>query len=167
MKRSLLFIAGLVLGIAVFAQADTIQPPYKRFPAFPPAKLLLPDNVTYYTKDDLPKKKQVMLMLFNPQCEHCQMETEAMTQNIDKFKDVHIVMATTAPFPDMIAFREKFGLAKYENIVVCRDQDYFLFSFFAIHNFPFHAFYNKKKELTFAFEGSMTLEKILKQVENR
>jgi hypothetical protein len=34
-----------------------------------------------------------------------------------------------------------------------------------IHNLPFHAFYNKKKELISAFEGSMSVEKILVELE--
>lgn len=143
------------------AQADTVQLPYQKYPTYPPVKLLLPDSVSVYQKEDLPKKKPVMLMLFNPQCDHCQHETEALIQNIDKFKNIQIVMATTAMYPDMMAFREKYKLAQYQNIVVSRDPDYFLFSFFSIHNFPFHAFYNKKKELISIFEGSMTIEKIL------
>ncbi|MBL7732138.1 MAG: redoxin domain-containing protein [Chitinophagaceae bacterium] len=163
MRKTILLTVLVVSVSALFAQQDSIQPPYKKFPVYPPAKLLLPDNTSYYTKDDLPKKKPVMLMLFSPQCEHCQHETEVMTANMDKFDNVHIVMATTAPMPELLAFREKYKLTQFDNIVLCRDQDFFLFTFFALHNFPFHAFYNKKKELISAFEGSMTLEKVLSQ----
>jgi len=164
MKKMLLVVSCALIAVAGFAQADTIQPPYKKFPTFPPVKLLMPDSVSFYTKAELPKKKPVMLMLFNPQCDHCQHETEALIQNIDKFKDIQVVMATTALHPDMMAFREKYKLAQYENIVVCRDTDYFLFSFFGISNFPYHAFYNKKKELISVFQGSMTVDKILAQL---
>lgn len=165
MRKSILFICCLALAGGLFAQSDTIQPPYKRFPTYPPLKITLHDGTTY-TKENLPKKKAVMLMLFNPSCDHCQHETETMAQNMDKFKDIQVVMVTTAPVAELLAFREKYQLGQYPNIVMGRDNDYFLFSFFTIHNFPFHAFYNKKKELISVFEGSMTLDKVLAQFDN-
>ena len=82
-KSSLLFVLLMVLQLAN-AQSDSTKAPYLRFPSFPPVKLLLPDSVSYFSKNDLPKKSPVMLMLFNPQCEHCQHETEAITKNEER-----------------------------------------------------------------------------------
>ena len=75
MKKIFLSLLTLFFTSIAFAQNDSIQPPYKRFPSFPPVKLLLPDSTTSFTKADLDKKKPTMLMLFNPQCVHCQHET--------------------------------------------------------------------------------------------
>jgi len=100
-------------------------------------------------------------MLFSPACSHCQHETEEMVKNIEKFKDIQVVMATFMPFDSMKKFRDHYQLAQYNNIVVAQDTHFFLPSFFMIHNLPFHAFYDKKKALITAFEGSMSLEKIL------
>jgi len=102
-----------------------------------------------------------MLMLFNPQCEHCQHETEELIKNIDKFKKIQVIMSTTAPFDSMMAFREKYKLDTYENIVVAKDTDYFLFSFYQNNNLPFLAFYNRKKELLSVFQGSLPITAIL------
>jgi peroxiredoxin len=140
---------------------DTIQAPYKKFPSYPPVKLLNTDSTSFYTKDDLPKKKKVMLVLFNPQCEHCQHEAETLTNNLDKFKKIHIVMATTAPIHEMVEFAHKYKLAEQTNIVFAQDTHYFLLSFYNLRNLPFHAFYGKNKELITVAEGSMTLEKIM------
>ncbi len=101
-------------------------------------------------------------MLFNPQCEHCQHETTELVKNIDKFKDIQIVMATSMPFDSMLAFREKYKLAEYKNIVVAQDIQFFLVTYFMIHNLPFLAFYDKKKELISVFEGGLPMDKILK-----
>lgn len=147
------------------AQTDTIQHPYQKFPTFPPVQLLLPDSVSFYSKKDLPKKMPVMLVVFNPQCDHCQHETEELIRNMDKLKNVQIVMATSSPFADMKGFIEKYKLDQYKNVVVTQDTHFFLLSFYMLHNLPFHAFYNKKKELLSVFEGSMTMEKILKVFE--
>jgi len=151
----------LLIAATVFSQNDTIQPPYKRFPSFPPVKLLLPDSSTYFTKQDLDKKTQVMLMLFNPQCEHCQHETEELIKHIDEFKDIQIIMATSMVFDSMMSFREKYRLADHKNIVVAHDVNFFLITFFSIRNLPFLAFYNKKKELIDVFQGSMPIPAVL------
>ena len=105
-----------------------------------------------------------MLMIFNPQCEHCQHETEQVIKNIDGFKDVQIVMATLMPYDSMMKFREKYNLAQYDNIIVGQDIQYFLPTFYMIEQLPFLAFYNKKKELISVFEGSMPVEKVLEEL---
>ncbi len=165
MKKILLSLFMLFFVSVAFSQNDSIQPPYKRFPSFPPVKLLLPDSSTYFTKADLDKKKPVMLMLFNPQCEHCQHETGELIKNIDKFKDIQIVMTTSMLFDSMLTFREKYKLADYKNIVVAQDENFFLVTYFMIRNLPFLAFYNKKKELISVFEGGLSMDKILMELE--
>jgi thioredoxin-related protein len=164
MKKVIPLLVSLFIVTNLVAQVDTIQPPYKKFPSFPPVKLLMADSVSFYTKDDLPKKKPVMLMLFNPQCEHCQHETEELVKNIDKFKDIQIVMSTSMLFDSLLTFREKYKLAQYKNIVVTQDTHFFLYSFFTVHNLPFLAFYNKRKELISVFEGSMPIERVLNEL---
>lgn len=70
-------------------------------------------------------------------------------------------MATYAPFDSMIAFRERYQLARYRNIIVAQDIHYFLTSFYTIHSLPFLAFYNRKKELITVLEGSIPIEKVI------
>jgi len=101
-------------------------------------------------------------MLFNPQCEHCQHETEELIKNIDKFKNIQILMVTSMVFDSMLTFREKYKLADYKNIVVAHDVNFSLISYFMIHNLPFLAFFDKKKELISVFEGGLQMDKILK-----
>lgn len=161
MKKYFLGVVLTLLMLPGYSQNDSLQPPYKRFPFFPPVKLLLPDSVSYFTKDDLSKKSPVMLMIFNPACEHCQHETEEIIKNIDRFKGKQIVMATMMPFDSMMRFREKYKLTKFKNIIVAQDTHYFLPEFFMIRQIPFLAFYNKKKELISVFEGSMPIEKAI------
>ena len=159
-----LFLNLLFMQSAI-AQSDSLQPPYKRFPTYPPVKLLLPDSISFYTKADLPKKAAIMLMLFNPECEHCKQETEDLISKIDRFKNIQVVMATNTTFSRMLAFRETYQLAKYKNIIVAQDTHYFLPTFYMIRNLPFLAFYNRKKELISVFEGSLPMEKVLLEFE--
>jgi hypothetical protein len=152
MKKIIGTSLALLFACSVFAQIDSILPPYKKFPDFPPVKLLLPDSVTYFTKNDLPKKTAVMLMLFNPQCEHCQYETEELIKNIDKFKNIRVTMSTSMAFDSMLAFRIRYELAQYKNIVVAQATHFFLFSFFNVHHLPFLAFIISIKNLSLSLK---------------
>jgi len=106
-----------------------------------------------------------MLMMFNPQCEHCRHETEDLVRNIDQFRKIQVVMTTSMPFDSMMAFREKFQLAQYKNIIVAQDTHYFLFSYYQNRNLPFLAFYDKHKDLISVFEGGMPMNLVLKEFE--
>lgn len=102
-------------------------------------------------------------MLFSPDCDHCQHETEAIISRIADFKNIQIVMATTLPFDKMMEFYNRYQLNRFANITVGRDGSYFLPVFFNIRNLPLLAFYDKKGKLIDAVEGSLPIEKVLEK----
>jgi len=162
MKKAIFLLIILFLVSNCFAQKDSaIAPPYQRFPTIPPFKLLKIDSNSYFTKADLKKKEPVLIILFDPDCDHCQHETEGILKNIDEFKNIQIVMATNAPFDRMTAFYKKYDLEKFENITIGEDFQYFLAPFFNIHNLPYLAMYDKKGNLLSTFEGTMKIEKLI------
>ena len=164
-RFAILFFILTAFAATSFCQTDsTFAPPYLRFPTVPPFKLLKADSTTFYTKDDLPKHKAVVIVVFNPDCEHCQHETEELIANIDKFKNVQIVMSTNMLFDKMKEFYIKYNLEKYPKIWMGRDYQWVLPSFFKFSSIPFHAIYDKKHDLVTTFEGSMTTEKLLKAI---
>ena len=155
----------LAFYLAGVAQNDSLpEAPYKRFPTPPPFKLLLTDSSNYFTKDELARKKAVMIVLFSPDCEHCQHETEEIIKHINAFEKVQIIMSTTLPFDKMTAFNTKYDLKRFDNIIIGKDINYLLPTFYNIRNLPFLAFYNKKKELISVFEGALPIEKIIEEI---
>jgi thioredoxin-related protein len=165
MKTILILLSALLFVLPSFAQTEAKpEPPYKRFPSVPPFKLLLTDSSTIFTKEDLSKKKATMIMLFSPDCDHCQHETEQIILHKEAFEKVQIVMATIAPFDKMLSFHNKYDLKRFDNIVMGKEINYVLPTFYNIRNFPFLAFYNKKKELISVFEGSMPIQKIVEEL---
>jgi hypothetical protein len=88
-------------------------------------------------------------------------KTEEIIRNIEKFEDAQILMVTSRPFETMKAFSEKYELAKYPNIIVTQDVHFFLITYFEVHQLPFLAFYDKKKEFISVFNGSMPIEKAI------
>jgi len=171
------FLLGTVISISLFSlsQSDSAKkstspaqqeeptlPPYKRFPTVPPLKLLLLDSTSYFTKNDLKKNKPVLIIVFNPDCEHCKHETEEIIKNIDSLKNIQIVMATIMSFDLMKSFDEKYELQRFQNIVVGKDVQYTLPSFYQMHFMPYLAMYNKKGNLLATFEGAMKMEDLIR-----
>ena len=161
MKRTFCGFLLCCLPFLAAAQLDTARAPYLRFPTHPPIQLLLSDSATRYTRTDLPKKKPLLLMLFSPDCSHCQHTAEEMVQYKDQLKDIHIVMATLQTVGQMNAFARKYGLDQMPNVVLGKDIFYILPSYYNIRNMPYLAFYDKKGRLIRGFEGSMPLQRIL------
>lgn len=161
MKALLTFYFALLTATSL-AQKDSVPaPPYQRFPVLPPLQVVLADSTTKYTKADLPKGKPVLIMLFSPDCEHCQHEAERFVAGRELLKKIHIVMITTYPIYRMKEFAAQYGLDGMENVVVAKDPHYFLLPFYDVRNFPFLALYDKKGKFIRTFDGSATVEKLL------
>lgn len=161
--KFIFLIAFCIVSTTVLAQIDTTTPPYKRFPTLPPVQLLLSDSTTKFTKDDFSKEKPVLLMLFSPDCSHCQKTAEEMVENKEKLGDLQVVMATLHSIEKMNDFITTYRLNEVPGLVIGKDIYYILPGFFNMKSLPFNAFYNKKGELIRGFEGSMNLERILQQ----
>jgi thioredoxin-related protein len=159
--KKLFFLFSVLFSFIAYGQVDSTTPPFKKYPTLPPIHLLLSDSTTKYTKDQVPKNKPVLVMLFSPECSHCQHTAEEMVKRKEELKHIHIVMATTLPLYKMNAFMKTYGLNSMDNVVAGRDHYYMLPSFYAIHSLPYMAFYNKKGHLIKGFEGSMPLDKVL------
>ena len=145
------------------AQHDTVKtaPLYTQYP-LPQFSILLTDSVTWYTKNDLPKRKKTMIMLFSPDCDHCKKETALIKKNISRFSGTQIVMVTSMPFHKMREFYEHFELQQYKNITVGRDPKFFFSNYFKVHYLPFLAIYDKNYKLLKTFEGSTKWEDLVK-----
>ena len=162
MKKLCFVLATLLVAGNSFAQnsADT-TPPYKRFPTVPPFKLLQTDSASILTKDNLKKNKPVLVILFNPECEHCKHETEEIIQHIDELKKVQIIMATMAQYHQMKEFYTRYKLSEFKNIKVGKDYQNMLPSFYRVSSLPYLAMYDKKGKLLTTFEGSMKIEDLI------
>jgi thioredoxin-related protein len=143
------------------AQSAPVEPAYKRMPTVPALQLLLGDSATKYTKAEIPKNRPVFIMLFSPDCSHCQKTAEEMIAHKEALKDIHIVMATMHTITQMNEFVQKYGLAQLPNLTVGKDIYYILSGFYDIKHLPYMAFYNKKGNLISTIEGGLPIPKVL------
>lgn len=160
MKRILLALT-LLLSVSVFAQKDAIEPAYKRFPTIPALQILLSDSTSFYKKADLPKNKPTLIMLFSPECSHCNHTADEMTELKDSLQNIQIVMATMYPIWEMNEFVQKHKLNEWNNVVVGKDVYYILPSFYEIRSLPYMAMYDKNGKLISVYEGSLPISKVI------
>jgi thioredoxin-related protein len=161
MKQGFLIFILVCISLSGFAQVDSTTPPYKKFPVLPPIQILLGDSTTKYTKENLPKKKPVLIMLFSPDCSHCQHEAEQMVLHKNDLKNIQLVMITLNPLWQMNGFVGKYRLKELKNLVVGKDIYYTMPGFYDIRNLPFFALYDKEGNLISVFEGTMDITKVL------
>lgn len=143
------------------AQSAPAEPAYKRMPFIPAIDILLGDSATRYTKANIPKKTPVFIMLFSPDCSHCQQTAGEMITHKEELKDIHIIMATMHSLAEMNDFVQKYGLSQLPNLTVGKDVNYIFLGFYDVKHLPFMAFYNKKGALISATEGALPIPKVL------
>ncbi len=160
MYRTLLFFA-ILCHTAAMGQTDSL-PPYLKDRSLPDFRLLQADGKTWIIKADLAKGKPVMLMLFNPDCDHCQKQTWAIRQGIERLGDLQIVMATYRNTTMIGQFDELYELFKFPSIRTGRDEQYRLIPYFQPRGLPFMALYDAEWRLLDTVQGDKGIEPILK-----
>lgn len=159
MKKQFLLALVILISTVSMAQDDTTFL-YKRFPIVPSFKLINVADSSIFTKDNLKKKKATIIILFSPDCEHCQAETKELTAKIGLFKKAQIVMASPLDYKYLQDFYKEYKIADYDNITMGRDPSYFLGTFYKIRSFPSIFVYDKKGNLVNSFVGSTPVEQI-------
>ena len=159
MKKIFITIAIVVSFQQVEAQTDSL-PVYKRFPVIPLFNIMTAPDSIKFGKADLKRKKPTVIMLFSPDCSHCQIVTKELLAHIDLFKNFQIIMTSSLDFSNIKKFYEDYKIADYPNITMGRDGTYYLGTFYKIRTFPTIFLYNKKGKFVQSFEGDIKVEEI-------
>jgi|GEM_PF-381555 len=132
-------------------------------------RILKPDS-TFTSWTDLKKGEPAMLIYFGTDCPHCQKLTMEMTQQMNVFKNIQIVMVTFTrtnyPWMGMIKnFNRDYNLPKYKNIVMGTEYpEYLAYGFYPVQKYyavqttPYIAIYNRKGKLSKAFTKEPKIE---------
>lgn len=159
MKKIICLVLCSYLFVSAKAQADSTLI-YLRFPTVPPFSIIKVPDSTRFTKDNLQKKKATVIIIFSPDCDHCQHATKELTANIGLFKKAQIVMASSLEYSYLKKFYEEYKIAEHPNIIMGRDPSYFFGTFFRVRSFPAIFVYDKKGNFIQSFDGSVPVEKI-------
>ena len=119
MKKSILLIFTFFVTVLSFAQNDT-TPPYLRTRLMPDFRLLTNDS-TEFNQTMIDKNKITIIMLFNPECSHCQEQLDMLLSLPEVAQKAQIVMSSIEPLAKNKDFYNKNHLEKYPFIFMGRD----------------------------------------------
>ena len=129
----------------------SLEPAYKRIPTVPPFSLVMAGDSSVFTKENLRKKKSIIIMVFSPDCDHCRHAAEDLIKNIKSYKNTEIVLSSSLSYESVRKFYKDLNLAAYANIHVGYDSKRFLNSFFDVRSFPSIFLYDKKGDFKMDF----------------
>lgn len=150
MLLALFLLAGFTRLEAQQQDYDTV-PPYKKNPHIPQFQLLQPDS-TWFSSNAIPKNRPVVIMYFNPDCGHCQLEAKNIATHMDELKKAYFVLVSYHSPGAIDTFVHEYKLDQFTNIRYGRDTKYYIPSYFRVKFTPFLAVYNKKGLLQKTFE---------------
>ncbi len=172
MFRNLLIISGL-LSITFFAYADkkdkqgagTSQKSdsvnYKEIGAPMPQLQLELEGGKVLTNKSVQNKANLLVVMYNPLCEHCQEQTSTLIQNIHLFKKTKALYLTTA---EMWAYVNLFETAtkysRYPQLVVGIDRSGFGDKVFLYQPLPQINIYDAERKLIKVFTGGVPIDSL-------
>jgi len=155
------FMVSLFATITLSAQ-NNIDPnaPFLKDKNIPKFTLNLTTGKSF-SNTQIPKTKFTCIIIFSPDCSHCQDEATELTKNADKFKSVFFIWNSYKEMADIKAFATKYGLDKQSNVVVGRDPEFAIPVFFRPRMTPFVAMYDKGQLLK-VYEQGVKVPELLK-----
>lgn len=114
-----------------------------------------------FSNTQIPKTRYTCIIIFSPDCSHCQEEAAELTKNADKFKSVFFIWNSYKEMNDIKTFATKYGLDKQTNVVVGRDPEFSIPVFFRPRMTPFVAIYDKGQLLK-VYEQGVKVPELLK-----
>ncbi len=139
-------------------EAKQAEAPKKNAPNF---RLKL-ENGENTTLDKLPGK--IALVLFQPDCDHCQREAEDIKNNIDGFRAFQLYFVSSAPIDEVIAFARKYELYGRPNVKLGTTTVTDIINSFGPIDAPSICLYGDDGNLIQSFNGEVAVEVVLKYI---
>ena len=98
------------------------------------------------------------IIIFSPDCSHCEKEAADLNKYADKFKNVVFVWDSYRDMELIKKFAEKYNLINRPNVLIGRDPNYMLPTFFRPRMTPFMAIYLKGTLLKVYEQGADVFE---------
>lgn len=148
-------------------QAQAVQKPAQK--GIPPFNIQLA-NGQHFQSSDLSKDQPLMLIYFDPSCDHCHAFINELLKKINLFRDVQIVMITYVPLDQVKSYLAGSELSKQPGIKVGTEGSTFVVRYFYdIVQFPYVALHRKDGILMSTYERNIPDPEVLakKMTSNR
>ncbi|HET9825570.1 MAG TPA: redoxin domain-containing protein [Chitinophagaceae bacterium] len=134
--------------------------------SLPPFKMYLSNN-TVFSVTQLPRNKPVVVIYFDPDCDHCQKLMNGIFKKINSFKKTEMIMVTFKSIAEVAAFEKRYKTARYSNLRVGPEgTSYQLRDYYQLVKIPFTALYGKNQKLSYSYGQDASVDEIVKRVKD-
>lgn len=120
----------------------------------------------YITQKELEGDGNLLIMLFNPTCDHCEDQTILFRDNIFLFKKTKIVLVAGSMMKEHLEyFTNNIKIGSYPSIQVSVDSCNYIEKIFQYKTLPQLNFYDKNRKLMRIFSGSTPLDTLKKYID--
>lgn len=107
---------------------------------------------------------KVALVLFQPDCDHCQREAQDIKRNLSGFKDYQLYFISSASDKEIASFAKEYGLAGVKNVFFGRTEAPNIVEAFGPIEAPSLYLYSREGKLIHSFNGEVAIEVVLKYI---
>jgi peroxiredoxin len=107
---------------------------------------------------------KIALVLFQPDCDHCQREAEQIRQNLPGFKDFKIYFISSASAPEIDRFAKEYKLSAVPNVFFGQTSAQNIVNAFGPIEAPSIYLYSASGSLIEKFNGEVAIEVVLKYI---
>jgi hypothetical protein len=132
----------------------------------PPFKMTLSNN-KIFNASDLPKSKPVVLIYFDPDCDHCQKLMTELFEKINSFTKAEMVLITFKPVTEVVTFEKKYRTSKYANMRVGTEGTlFYLKNYYKLVKMPFTALYDEKGNYIYSYRDETVVDDLINRLKN-
>ncbi|MEQ9442056.1 MAG: redoxin domain-containing protein [Cyclobacteriaceae bacterium] len=107
---------------------------------------------------------KVVLVLFQPDCDHCQREAVQIREHLQAFDDYTVYFITYAPMADIQRFSQEYQLDGNDNVFFAFVEVQPILDNFGSVPTPSMYIYSDKRQLVKSFEGETPIAEILPHI---
>lgn len=130
--------------------------------ALPAYTFTLAHGGTMHTKSL--EDKPTAVMFFNPGCEHCEYEGEALSANSGSLKEKEILMVSLSPRDSIKAYAKRHRLERIPNIHFATDSLAKATILFGVQSIPTTFVYGSDGKLRKRFNGEVSIKALLREL---
>lgn len=150
MKRIVIIYALCFVVLSLEAQLPPVNA--KAIPAFS----IQQADGSLFTASSLKTGQPVMLVYFDPDCEHCMVFASELVAKADIISDIQVIMVTYVPVESLNKFIAMSGLRDYPQIKVGTEGEKFIVRYhYNVMQFPFLALHDRNGMLFATYESKI------------
>jgi len=123
--------------------------------------VVVDDSLSIYNTAWMGKGYPIVFIYFSPECDHCQMQTDSILNNINSFRNARFFFISTDSLRLVKEFRNKYQFEKYPNVKIGLDREGYFLRHYHPKNIPTIAIFNRNKELKFMYDGGTSMNNLI------